>query len=712
MNMQPGYLVKKLLLIAGVSVMLAACGNGGGSDSDAPPPSGPDADEFSVAGVPVKGPLANAELTLYTIDPAAADLKGRLIGSGVTNANAQIEDLSINRRRLDTVFLVEISSNEDTVDLTSGDAPEIPVLRTLLFMPGAGDVLAQAKSVPPVYATPLSTFTIDIMAALLASGAAEDFASAKSTAEDIVRNAFGLGILDGIDLFATAPVLSDAQGQSQTATLNLRTASEVFAAIIVELRDAGSATTDNIIKALAVDILDSKIDGLDAGSPLADLADIFAITDLVTPLAPENLLIPGTNLLVSEIVDVLADEVDDLGSGVTPDPDDLASIPVLAAIIPGIDTDGDAVVDLDDACPADASGFVDEDGDTFCEGTDVFPLNPLEWADSDGDCGVSGVDFDPLDTDAGNGCGDNSDDCPNGYGLIDEDGDGSCQLLAGDVYDTGLGIDFRDVDIVACADCLPAADVRSVCDLREATDPFDQAEYTPFELDCNQDADGDGFINDEDAFPSDADEWADFDGDGTGDNSQTEYLFTGTLQTLYSASGFDTGFYNTPVGSTILIDYTVTVTINPVNDTVVGSSFELDGSLSTLSAAAIPPFARQSWTFTDAVFANDSGTVVQNLTINRDSDNRITDFAFTVTVNASGGPADDGDPLAGVAPPANGASLQSGTMVCGGGSCGSFFDDIIHYVDISLSSDGVSSSESLRFEFKSDSGSTAYSAAP
>jgi hypothetical protein len=41
--------------------------------------------------------------------------------------------------------------------------------------------------------------------------------------------------------------------------------------------------------------------------------------------------------------------------------------------------------------------------------------------------------------------------------------------------------------------------------------------------DCvDADRDGDGYLNTEDAFPDDADEWLDTDGDGLGDNFEVE----------------------------------------------------------------------------------------------------------------------------------------------------------------------------------------------
>ncbi|MFL1484676.1 malectin domain-containing carbohydrate-binding protein [Marinobacter sp. LN3S78] len=65
----------------------------------------------------------------------------------------------------------------------------------------------------------------------------------------------------------------------------------------------------------------------------------------------------------------------------------------------GLDTDGDGVVDTEDAFPNDPTEWTDTDGDGVGDNGDVYPHDPNEWADTDGD-----------------GIGDNSDP--------DRDGDG------------------------------------------------------------------------------------------------------------------------------------------------------------------------------------------------------------------------------------------------------------------------------------------------
>lgn len=50
-----------------------------------------------------------------------------------------------------------------------------------------------------------------------------------------------------------------------------------------------------------------------------------------------------------------------------------------------VDSDGDGVLDSEDAFPTDSSESVDSDGDGVGDNADVFPDDPNESADSDGD---------------------------------------------------------------------------------------------------------------------------------------------------------------------------------------------------------------------------------------------------------------------------------------------------------------------------------------
>lgn len=128
----------------------------------------------------------------------------------------------------------------------------------------------------------------------------------------------------------------------------------------------------------------------------------------------------------------------------------------------GQDSNGDGVLDVEDAFPDDPNEWTDSDGDGVGDNSDEFPTDPTETTDSDGD-----------------GYGDNGDEFPNNpYEHVDSDGDG-----VGDNSD-----EF----------------------------PYDTTQWS--------DRDGDGYGdnplgNNPDAFPDDPTEWRDSDGDGVGDNA-------------------------------------------------------------------------------------------------------------------------------------------------------------------------------------------------
>ena len=209
------------------------------------------------------------------------------------------------------------------------------------------------------------------------------------------------------------------------------------------------------------------------------------------------------------------------------DADDPASMPT--------DTDADGICDfLDD----------DSDGDGVIDADDAFPYDPNETNDQDGD-----------------GIGDNSDDDTDGDGWLDEL-ERDCGTDALD--ETSVPDDF-DMDLI-CDPLDPDDDNDTWTDALDAF-PFDAAEWADndrdsigdnadldddndsftdlTEIDCgsdplangdiptdldsdgtcdllDNDRDNDGVDNDVDVFPDDSTEWADFDGDGRGDNADMD----------------------------------------------------------------------------------------------------------------------------------------------------------------------------------------------
>jgi len=168
------------------------------------------------------------------------------------------------------------------------------------------------------------------------------------------------------------------------------------------------------------------------------------------------------------------------------------------------DADGDLVGDNTDQCDQDPHGWDDSDGDGVCFPADLFPNDPNEWSDADGD-GI-GDRGDPDDDN--DGVDDDIDAFPldaNEWADFDSDGIGNNE----DIDDDNDG--WTDDDEIDCQ-----------------TDSYDSSQV-PLDSDSDgicdlvdYDDDGDGRQDSEDAFPLDANEWADFDSDGIGDNEDID----------------------------------------------------------------------------------------------------------------------------------------------------------------------------------------------
>ena len=179
------------------------------------------------------------------------------------------------------------------------------------------------------------------------------------------------------------------------------------------------------------------------------------------------------------------------------------------------DTDGDGYGDeLDgfqgDDCPTEEGysnigtfGCPDGDNDGVSQGGDAFPNDETQWEDADGD----GYGDNPNGT--------NPDACIlvvglstiDRFGCPDEDGDG-----ASDLNDLWLGDSTQYFD----------SDNDSFGDLVDGTDgdycPNLFGTATQGQMRGCPDADGDGYADDDDAFPNEESQWSDGDGDGWGDN--------------------------------------------------------------------------------------------------------------------------------------------------------------------------------------------------
>lgn len=114
------YNLKNIPLVSILIFFFSSCG-GGGSDTP-PPPSKPTPVVHEVKGLAVKGPLVNAQVNIYAINQNAADFKGTLITSGTTGTRATFQNINITAP-LQDMYLVEVVSTEQTIDLNTGVSP-------------------------------------------------------------------------------------------------------------------------------------------------------------------------------------------------------------------------------------------------------------------------------------------------------------------------------------------------------------------------------------------------------------------------------------------------------------------------------------------------------------------------------------------------------------------------------------------------------------
>ena len=107
--------VSYLFLLILLSI-ISGCG-GGGSSSDSA--DGVSHSSQAVGGGGVKGPLANAEVSVYTLDTTQSDFKGATVATATTNAGAAITGLALPFP-LNPPYVLEFTSDAATIDLTTG----------------------------------------------------------------------------------------------------------------------------------------------------------------------------------------------------------------------------------------------------------------------------------------------------------------------------------------------------------------------------------------------------------------------------------------------------------------------------------------------------------------------------------------------------------------------------------------------------------------
>jgi len=295
-----------------------------------------DAPSITVNGAGIKGPLANAEVAAYLLDPSQIDLKGQRISLGLTDELARL-DLSVPAEYAGQgPFLIEYSGGNEL----NGETPSISVLTTLLTN-------EQLNNGTAVYATPLTSFVIahayqiadrsnlpsnPIQDGLLGDNngtvSLQEFLAALQTSANAMKSTLGLGLLsEQMDIFTTSPLLDGSQSSDESFAI--RYTNEVFAALVGEVATAVSSSAlplsgVTVVKALAQDFSDGVFDSMawvnndGVASPIVTFVDVNIASILETN--PEQLTIPGTSTAIADLSQFLMAEASllDLNTPIEP----------------------------------------------------------------------------------------------------------------------------------------------------------------------------------------------------------------------------------------------------------------------------------------------------------------------------------------------------------------------------------------------------------
>lgn len=464
---------------------LTACGGGGGSSSPAPTPSTPTPtptpSPINVSGGGVKGPLANAVVTVYAFDASQSGFKGSVVATASTDTNAAITGLTLPSP-VTPPYIMEFTSVPGTTDITTGLFPVITALRTVITQ-------ALLDGGDPLYATPLTTMAVDIAVTNAADSngtagiQADEFETALTAAASQVVSTLGFGLNSSVDIFDTPPLVDNTttSTQQQTDVAAYRAAVEAVTAIAFQInKQSSGGDTDSVLTELAADLADGIIDGNVNGVPARQ---INASTLQVLQQNPATLPIPNspTNQTVAEVQAILVTE---------------AATTAPTTPVTELDAGGSITT-----TPTPAETNPDSDNDGVLNADDAFPGDPAESVDSDGD-----------------GIGDNADTDDDNNGILDVDEGKPVNVTAVDTDGDGIDDFFPD-------NC-PAAfnpSQTNTDELLAASDTLGDA--------CDSDDDGDGVLDIADAFPLDDTESVDTDNDGIGDVADPDDDDDGVLDT-------------------------------------------------------------------------------------------------------------------------------------------------------------------------------------
>ena len=459
--------IRSLVLLATLT-LFSACDNSGSTGGGTSTP-------LAIEGAGVKGPLANAIVNVYPYDASQAGFKGAVAATASTDGNSAITGLALPFP-LTPPYLIEFTSDANTTDLTTGIAPVIGTLRSVITQ-------TSLDKGEQIYASPLTTMAVDIaMSKSTTATTAAEFEALLTSAGKDVASTFGFGMPDSVDIFDTPPLIDDTttSDEAQGDVAAYRSAIEAVSAIAFEMEKQSTGDVQTVLSELSMDLADGEIDGKLDGVG----STVFGSTALdVLAQDPATLIIPNTNQTVGEVQAILVSEKETTGA---------SSISTAA-----IETGGTVVTNT---APAETNPDIDGDGVLNID--DAFPLNANESTDSDND-----------------GIGDVADLDDDNNGILDVDEGQAAVITATDTDGDGIPDDAPDNCI---ANYNPS---------QTNSDDDEDGDV------CDTDDDNDGVLDTADLFPTDPAEQSDADKDGIGDVADTDDDNDSRLDTVEDLAG-------------------------------------------------------------------------------------------------------------------------------------------------------------------------------
>lgn len=221
-------------------------------------------EQLIIAGAGIKGPLAFADVALYSLDTSFAgyfDAQAP-IAIGNTNAFAAIEGLAIPTDT--TLPLVMVVDGPNAVDLDTNAPPVISKLMTIITQ-------EMLDSDQQIYATPLTTMAFYMAQFEEGMNASTSAAiDAITLAARQVSSTVGFGMSAAVDILTTPPIINEhtSSANQQQWVAEHRAAIEALSSVLNEMAGPGANGdglsaeyfSDTSLSNLALTRIDSSVD--------------------------------------------------------------------------------------------------------------------------------------------------------------------------------------------------------------------------------------------------------------------------------------------------------------------------------------------------------------------------------------------------------------------------------------------------------------------